>query len=66
LVLLSTVPPIPAVVLFHVQEEDGDSSNNFIHYNSHVTTHSHNAMGRSCDVCQYVLVPTGTLICDKH
>ena len=63
--LLSTVIPIPAAALFHVQEEDGDSSNDSKQYNSHVTTHSHNAMGRSCDVsCQFV--PTGTVICDRH
>jgi hypothetical protein len=64
LVLLSTVPPIPAGVLFHVQEEDGDSSNDSRHFNSHVTTYSRNAKGRYGDVCQFVT--TGTLICDKH
>jgi len=63
-VSLSTMPSIPAKVLFHVQEEDGDSRDDSRYYNSHVTTHSLNAMGRYCDFCQFV--PTGTLICDKH
>ena len=64
LVLLSTVLPIPAGVLFYVQDEDGNSSNVSRHYNSHVTTHNRKAMERCCDVCQFV--PTGPLICDMH
>jgi hypothetical protein len=51
--------PMLADVLFHVQGEDGDSSNRSVHNNLYCITHSRNGLWRYCE-CLCQLVPTGT------